>query len=142
MERHGREINQPSRQESQVSKTEDSKEPNKQRNQENDSRDTEGLDSRRRTRAKELSERQIVGKVMDYSRSKGWWTTKIHGSAFQAAGIPDILCIRKGAVVWIECKRPGQHPTKIQLHRMRELEAAGCRCVVATCVGEIKEYID
>lgn len=132
----------PSRQEPRVRKIKNPAESHKKRNQATDARHTEGLDSPRRDKKKELSESKIVGRVMDYSRSLGWWTTKIHGNAFQTVGIPDVLCIRGGKVVWIECKKPGQQPTKIQAHRMRELVAAGCVCVVATCVGEVREVLE
>lgn len=87
-------------------------------------------------------ERAIVAKVMATARAMGWWTTKIHGNQFQVAGLPDVLCIRAGRAVWLEAKRPGEEPTKIQLHRMRELAAAGCPVAVVTSATEARVFLE
>lgn len=80
--------------------------------------------------------------MIDAARALGWWATKIHGNAFQLAGLPDVLCIKDGRARWIECKRPGEEPTKIQTHRMRELAKHGSPCVVAFCAGDAKEFLE
>lgn len=87
-------------------------------------------------------ERAIVAKVMATARGLGWWTTKIHGNQFMAAGLPDVLCIRGGRAVWLEAKRPGEEPTKIQLHRMRELSAAGCPVAVVTSAADARAFLE
>ena len=87
-------------------------------------------------------ERAIVAKVMATARAMGWWTTKIHGNQFMAAGLPDVLCIRAGRAVWLEAKRPGEEPTKIQVHRMRELSAAGCPVAVVTSATEARAFLE
>jgi Holliday junction resolvase len=80
--------------------------------------------------------------VIDAARALGWWATKIHGNAFQLAGLPDVLCIKDGRARWIECKRPGEEPTKLQVHRMRELAKHGSNCVVAFSAGDAKEFLE
>jgi hypothetical protein len=42
----------------------------------------------------------------------------------------------------MEAKRPGQVPTQIQEHRMRELAAAGCPVAVVRSAREAKEFLE
>lgn len=87
-------------------------------------------------------ERTIVAKVMATARGMGWWVMKTHGSAFGVAGLPDVLCIKAGRAVWLEAKRPGQEPTRIQAHRMRELAAAGCPTAVVTSASDARHFLE
>lgn len=87
-------------------------------------------------------ERVIVAKVMATARSLGWWACKMHGSAFSVAGLPDVLCIKDGRAVWMEAKRPGEEPTKIQSHRMRELASFGCPSAVVTSAAEARHFLE
>lgn len=87
-------------------------------------------------------ERVIVAKVMATARSLGWWACKMHGSAYSMAGLPDVLCIKGGRAVWLEAKRPGEEPTKVQLHRIRELAAAGCSCAVVRSAQEARVFLE
>jgi len=87
------------------------------------------------------SEKAITGAIMGDLSDMGFWVVKIHGGAYQMAGLPDVLAIKNGRAFWIEVKRPGEKPTPIQLKRMRDLQAAGCVVGVATSVQEAREVI-
>jgi len=87
-------------------------------------------------------EKTIVANVMAQGRASGFWVTKFHGNAFTMSGVPDVLLIRNGRAVWLECKRPGEEPTKIQNHRMRELATAGCPVAVVTSAAEAKAFLE
>jgi hypothetical protein len=50
--------------------------------------------------------------------------------------------VKNGRAFWLECKRPGEEPTKIQLHRMRELSAAGCPVAVVTSAAEARHFLE
>lgn len=65
----------------------------------------------------------------------------MHGSQYSLAGLPDVLCIRDGRAVWLEAKRPGEDPTRIQSHRIRELSDAGCQCAVVRSASEAREFL-
>ena len=58
------------------------------------------------------------------------------------AGVPDVLMVKDGRAFWLECKRPGEEPTKIQIHRMRELSGAGCPVAVVTSAAEAKSFLE
>lgn len=68
---------------------------------------------------------------MDQLEVEGGWWVKIHGSAFQQAGIPDILGCYTGLFIAIEVKCPGEVPTLLQGHCMKLLKKAGARVGVA-----------
>ena len=87
-------------------------------------------------------EKTIVANVMAQGRALGWWVTKFHGNAYSMSGVPDVLAIKDGRAAWLECKRPGEDPTKIQLHRMRELSAAGCPVAVVTSAAEARAFLE
>jgi Holliday junction resolvase len=87
-------------------------------------------------------ERTIVAGVLAQGRALGFWSVKFHGNAYSMSGVPDVLMIRNGRAVWLECKRPGEGPTKIQTHRMRELATAGCPVAVVTSAAEAKAFLE
>lgn len=87
-------------------------------------------------------EKTIVANVMAQGRALGYWVTKFHGNAYSMAGVPDVLAIKDGRAYWMEVKRPGEEPTRIQLHRMRELKAAGCPVAVVTSAAEARDFLE
>lgn len=88
------------------------------------------------------SEKSIVAKGMAEAKRLGYFCIKIHGNQYQMAGIPDVLCLRDGRAYWIEFKRPGEQPTKLQVHRMKQLEEAGCPTTVACSVGDVRAFLE
>lgn len=46
---------------------------------------------------------------------------KIHGSQYQEAGIPDLLCCINGYFFGFEVKQPGKESTPIQKHMRRRI---------------------
>jgi Holliday junction resolvase len=86
-------------------------------------------------------ERSIVESVLREARRLGWWAMKNHGSAFGVKGLPDVLVIKGGRAAWMEVKRPGEEPTKIQEHRMRELIETGCPVAVVRSAGDAREFL-
>lgn len=87
-------------------------------------------------------EKTIVAKVMAQAKSMGWWPAKMHGNAFMLAGLPDVLVIKGGRAAWMEVKRPGESPSRIQQHRMRELAAHGCPVAVVTSAAEARHFLE
>lgn len=84
----------------------------------------------------------MVAKVMAAARSLGWYAVKIHGNAFQLAGLPDVLAIKGGKAAWIEVKVEGNTPSRIQEHRMQELTAAGCPVAVAYSAADARTFLE
>ena len=87
-------------------------------------------------------ERVIVKSVIATAKSMGWWAMKNHGSVYSLVGLPDVLVIKDGRAAWMEVKRPNEHPTKVQVHRMGELVAAGCQCAVVRSAIEARDFLE
>jgi hypothetical protein len=87
-------------------------------------------------------EKAIVERVMCAAKRLGWMPLKMHGNAYVMKGLPDVLVLKSGKAAWMEVKRPGHEPTRIQTHRMRELIAAGCPCAVVHSVGDAQEFLE
>ena len=96
----------------------------------------------RATRRDAPLEKVIVGRVMDEAARLGFLAMKMHGSAFSLRGLPDVLAIKDGKACWMECKRPGEEPTRVQMARMRELVKAGCSVAVVTSAGEARDFLE
>jgi Holliday junction resolvase len=87
-------------------------------------------------------ESNIVGNIRRYLKTVGGKSIKMHGSQFSEAGTPDILWIHNGHAFWFEVKRPGEDPTKIQLHRIAEWTAAGASVAVVRSVAEARAIVE
>lgn len=87
-------------------------------------------------------EKTIVNNVLATARRLGWWAMKNHGSQYSVTGLPDVLAIKDGKAVWMEAKRPGEEPTRIQEHRLRELAAAGCPVAVVRSAGDAQQFLE
>jgi Holliday junction resolvase len=88
-----------------------------------------------------MSEKQITEKIIDRLKSEGFWVFKVHGGGLQKAGIPDVLACRAGRLYAFEVKRPGFSASRLQLKRIRELEAAGAVVAVVSSVEDVLEAL-
>lgn len=69
------------------------------------------------------------------------WVLKVHGSASQTSGMPDLLCCILGRLIAVELKQPGKKPTALQMKRLRDLQAAGAVAGWATTEAEFEELL-
>lgn len=97
--------------------------------------------------ARSKLEKQIVAEIRQAVQREypGAYTVKIHGSSYQPAGLPDIHVVIPqlgGRAVWIEAKRPGLSPTKLQAATIERLRAAGAIAFVAHSAAEAIKALD
>ena len=86
-------------------------------------------------------EKNIVAAIRRRLKDRGILTIKLHGQARQKAGLPDLLALVDGLAVWLEVKRPGERPTKLQAHTLDQLRLSGCRAGVVTTVEEAEALV-
>ena len=86
-------------------------------------------------------EKTIVARVIDQAKTMGWIAFKMHGNQFAVKGLPDVLVIKNGRAAWMEVKRPGNQPTRIQEHRMRDLSNAGCPVAVVYSAQDARHFL-
>ena len=83
-------------------------------------------------------ERTITDSIMRWLKGAGYWAVKIHGAAYQTAGLPDIVCIdRKGRFVGLEVKRPviGK-VTELQKRTLENINMGGGYAVVVRSIED------
>lgn len=68
-------------------------------------------------------ESEIERKICDYAERRGWWVGKFVSPG--QTGVPDRLFIRRGRVIFLEIKRPGEKPTEKQYSKHREMRNYG-----------------
>lgn len=86
-------------------------------------------------------ERTITDGIMRWLKAEGYWAVKIHGAAYQTAGMPDIIAIdRKGRFVGLEVKRPiiGK-VTELQRRTLENINLGGGYAVVVRSVEDARE---
>lgn len=113
-----------------------------------------------------MSEAAVVGRIIAALRARGIYVEKMHGSQYQAAGIPDLIGFSHGFGFAIEVKDPARTSysasereavaslralgipcgsaggcSAIQASHIRRIIAAGGRAGVATSVDEAFEVI-
>lgn len=70
-----------------------------------------------------MLESKIQSQIVKALKKAGWLV--IRPITISESGYPDLFCFRKGWVVFIEVKRPGQKLRKLQEFRKRQLEEQG-----------------
>jgi hypothetical protein len=86
-------------------------------------------------------ESKVSTRIMKKWREMGAFCYKVHGSAFQMAGIPDISGVFMGSSVWCETKMPGNHTSLVQDVRINQLRQAGAHVVVAYSVTDATDML-
>lgn len=66
---------------------------------------------------------------------------KLHGSRYQEAGTPDLVCISNGIPFLLEVKTDDEQPTKIQRHRMDQWRRVGAIVAVIRSVSDAKKIV-
>lgn len=92
-----------------------------------------------------MTETQLTAKILKALRKRGGFWFKVHGNAFQMAGIPDILGCYRGRFVGLEVKLPGKEHTlsprqRLILQRLSDAEAFSA--MITTTRGALKVIED
>ena len=73
--------------------------------------------------------------------SMGGYVIKVHVSAHQRKGTPDLTCCYQGRFVAFELKIKDNKPTPIQLNKIRRIQLAGGIAKPVWTLAEIKETL-
>lgn len=86
-----------------------------------------------------LIESDIQGDAYDFAISRGWFAEKIEKA--RRKGFPDYIYIRRGRVIFIEFKKPGEEPNAQQLKRHKEMRDHGAEVFVVDTLEEAKRIL-
>ena len=83
-------------------------------------------------------EKKVENKIKRYLDSLGAYYLKVHGSAYQPAGTPDILACVNGRFIGIEVKKPsGGVVSDLQKLKLKQIENAGGVGIIARDVSDV-----
>lgn len=85
-----------------------------------------------------LDESYIEQSVCHYARKKGCLAIKFTG----LKGFPDRIILYRGRVLWIEFKRTGEKPRRLQVHQIKRLREQGFQVEVIDEIETGKQTID
>lgn len=68
-------------------------------------------------------ERNVEASLVRYAKKHGIYTRKFVSPSQR--GVPDRIFVKNGVVLFLEVKRPGEEPTKLQLHELKQLTDQG-----------------
>ena len=86
-----------------------------------------------------ISESDIRRQVRDYLRVKGWFVFHVLQGLGAYKGIPDLIAVRDGRVIFIELKTARGRQSDYQRKFQADLEAAGGEYVLCRGVDELRE---
>jgi Holliday junction resolvase len=85
-----------------------------------------------------MKESTIQSKIAKRLRENGWLVTKLIQTTMN--GIPDLMAIRKGDVIFLEVKKPGEEPSELQKYVIDNINKAGCFSAVVRSVEDVDVF--
>lgn len=86
-------------------------------------------------------ETTLTNRITSLLSGFGCWCIKIHGSQYQMAGLPDLMVLRGGRVVFIEVKTPSGRTSKVQDVVIAKIQRYGVPVCVARSPEEALEFV-
>jgi len=101
-----------------------------------------GLPAKRRRQTTRQTEHRFRATVTAFlGKLSSIWSVKIHGGAFQRAGVPDyLLCVNK-FLIGLELKRGNRGLTKTQVREAKKIRNAGGVVYVASTMKDIRSIL-
>lgn len=92
-------------------------------------------------RSKSELESAFQKEAIELIESMGGKVTKVHVSAYQDQGEPDLICCYKGRYVAFELKIDDNKPSALQEEKMDDIKRAGGIALPVWSINEIKETL-
>lgn len=85
-----------------------------------------------------MTESKIQTKIAKRLRENGWFVTKLIQTSTN--GIPDLMAIRKGNVIFLEVKKPGEVASELQKYVIDGLNKSGVFASVVSKVEDVDTF--
>jgi len=87
-------------------------------------------------------EKSICNQIIRFLKTlPDCWFMRTEGGPYGRKGVPDIVGCLYGKMFALEVKRIGGKATKLQLHELEKIRAAGGRTGIVHSVDEVKEVL-
>ena len=83
----------------------------------------------------------LTEKIIKWLRDHGYYAVKLHGSAMQQAGLPDVLAMKGGRTYFFEVKTEEGKATRLQAATIERLREFGAMAWVVRSVADVEEYL-
>lgn len=83
-------------------------------------------------------EGKVLAAIVKELKRRNVFYRKLRGSVCQQSGMPDTVLIDRGRTIWVEVKKAGGKPTRIQEIEIQKIRAAGGE---AYCVDSVEALI-
>ena len=90
---------------------------------------------------KDKAESEFQQQAKKLIESKGGYVIKVHVSAYQSQGEPDLVCCYLGRFVAFELKVDGNKTSKLQDYKIHKIERAGGIAKSVYTLKEIEEAL-
>lgn len=81
-------------------------------------------------------ESKFQREVIEHAHIRGWWCEKVVSQS--ARGITDLLAVRAGVVLFVECKREGEDLREQQVRRARILRKHGAQVTMVDTMDDAR----
>lgn len=90
-----------------------------------------------------LKEAQVLKEVRGYLEALGWFVFRVHQSLGSHKGISDLIAVKGGRVLFIECKSQHERARQSdeQIEFQRQIEAHGGTYILARCMEDVERVI-
>ena len=85
-----------------------------------------------------MIESSIQTKISEKLKKHGWFVTKLIQTSTN--GIPDLMAIKNGEVIFLEIKKPGEEPSPLQEYMIASLNKAGVLAMSADKIEDIEIF--
>ena len=92
-------------------------------------------------RAGKQPESIILAQVRDWLRWKGWYVIRIQQGMGAHKGMSDLVCIRDGETVYVECKTKTGKQSARQQAFQTEIENHGARYFLTRGIEDLEEVL-
>lgn len=96
---------------------------------------------KKKSKSKSELEAAFQEEAIKLIESMGGKVTKVHVSAYQSQGEPDLICCYKGRYVAFELKIDDNKPSALQLEKIEDIRRAGGIALPVWSINEIKETL-
>lgn len=84
----------------------------------------------------------VVRRITTRMEKLGAFVINVHGDIFSKRGLPDLIVIMEGTVTFLEVKRPGGKPSKMQLYIQNKIRRRGVESWIVSSLEEAERAVE
>ena len=88
-----------------------------------------------------MQEKDVLKQTRDYLRWNHWLVIRLQQSLGCHKGLPDLLAVRDGIVLWIEVKTPKGKLSRYQEQFKQDLEGHGGRYLIIRSLADVMRLV-